>query len=144
MKRPTTTGGRPIPVLIRLTTNCLPGNLDRATAVPAEIPTTMLISVASPDTLMDRSVIPRTSLSSVKTRKNAFLIPSTIRSIRLPYLPRESSFLPASGKKRGDPYLSTPNVPMIFWTSAETTKSEKALAPSVFTFGHLAGFTWMT
>jgi len=33
---------------------------------------------------------------------------------------------------------------MIPWVSTETMKSEKAFAPSAFTFGHLAGFTWMT
>ncbi len=54
------------------------------------------------------------------------------------------SFFPASGKKSGDPYLSTPKVAMILWTSLLTMKSENAFAPSAFTFGHLAGFTWMT
>ena len=54
------------------------------------------------------------------------------------------SGLPASGKKSGPPYFSTPKVLMIPWVSAETMKSEKAFAPSAFTFGHLAGFTWIT
>ena len=37
-KRPTTTGGRPIPVLIRLTTILLPGNLVSATRGPDGYP----------------------------------------------------------------------------------------------------------
>jgi len=60
------------------------------------------------------------------------------------YFPNSSSFLPASGKKRGDPNLSTPNVLMIPCVSFETMKSAKAFPPGTLTLGHLAGFTSMT
>jgi hypothetical protein len=49
-KRPTTTGGSAMPVLMMLTTNLLPENLERATVVPKEIPINKLIRVAVPET----------------------------------------------------------------------------------------------
>jgi len=60
------------------------------------------------------------------------------------YFPSSSSFLSASGKKRGDPNLSTPKVLMIPCVSFETMKSAKAFPPGTLTLGHLAGFTSMT
>jgi hypothetical protein len=80
-KRPTTTGGRAIPVLIKLTTIFFPVNLERATATPTDIPKKRLIRVAIPDTSSDRRVIPMTSGSRVINNQKAFLIPSRIRSI---------------------------------------------------------------
>ena len=103
--RPTTTGGSAMPVLIRLTTILLPGNRVSATEAPTVIPMMRLINVAVPDTLIDKNVIPSTSVSRLTRSQNAFLLHSRMRSI---YFPRSSTFLPASGKKRGDPYLSTP------------------------------------
>jgi hypothetical protein len=79
-KRPTTTGGSPMPVLMRLTVNRLPGNLESAMVVPMEIPMNRLISVAVPDTWSERRVIPITSGSKVIKRKKAFLRPSRMRS----------------------------------------------------------------
>jgi hypothetical protein len=80
-KRPTTTGGRPMPVLIRLTTILFPINLERATATPTDIPIKRLTRVAIPETSSDRRVIPMTSGSRVMRSQKAFLIPSKIRSI---------------------------------------------------------------
>src|SRR4030042_3917169 len=60
------------------------------------------------------------------------------------HLPSSSSFLPASGKKRGDPNLSTPKVLMISWVPFETIKSANAFPPAAFTLGHLAGLISMT
>ncbi len=51
------------------------------------------------------------------------------------YFPSSSSFFPASGKKRGDPNLSTPKVLMMSWVSFETMNSEKAFAPSGIDLG---------
>src|SRR6185369_6411306 len=58
--------------------------------------------------------------------------------------PSDSGFFPASGKKSGLPNLSTPNPAMSSWAFFDTMKSAKALAPAVFTLGHLAGFTSIT
>jgi hypothetical protein len=80
-KSPTTTGGKAIPVLIRLTTIFFPVNLERATATPVDIPNKRLIRVAVPETCSDRRVIPITSGSKVIRSQNAFLIPSKMRSI---------------------------------------------------------------
>ena len=140
-KRPTTTGGSPMPVLIMLTTICRPGNRVRATAVPDEMPRKRLTRVAVPETLSDSRVIPRTSGSRETIRAIAFRMPSKISSI---YFPSSSTFFPASGKNRGAPYFSTPKVLMIFWVAGSTMKLAKALAPAALTFGHLAWLTSMT
>ena len=47
-------------------------------------------------------------------------------------------------RKRGEPYLSTPKVLMIFCVALDTMKSANAVAPAAFTLGHLAGFTSIT
>jgi hypothetical protein len=80
-KRPTTTGGRPMPVLMRLTANFFPGNLESATAVPTEIPINKLMNVAVPETPRDRRVILITSGSKVIRSQKAFFIPSMMSSI---------------------------------------------------------------
>jgi hypothetical protein len=82
-KRPTTTGGSAMPVLMRLTTILLPGNFERATVVPIDIPMNKLIRVADPDTWRERKVMLITSGSKVIRSQNAFLMPSKIRSIYL-------------------------------------------------------------
>lgn len=61
------------------------------------------------------------------------------------YSPRDSGFLPASGKKSGAPNFSTPKVRMISWVFFATMKSAKALPPSALTLGHLtvlSSITW--
>ncbi len=140
-KRPTTTGGSPIPVLTTLTTNFLPGNRVSATIIPVETPNPTEMSVAIPDTLRDSQVMPRTSGSSAHSSLIAVMSPSRMRSI---YSPSDLGSLPASGKNRGAPYLLTPKVFMVFWVFLDTMKPEKAFAPEAFTLGHLAGLTWMT
>jgi hypothetical protein len=70
-KSPTTTGGRAIPVLMRLTTNLRPGNCVRATTVPTDIPKNRLMNVAVPETFRENQVIPRTSGSKVTSRMKA-------------------------------------------------------------------------
>jgi hypothetical protein len=80
-KRPTTTGGRAMPVLIILTTILLPGNLERATVAPIDIPMNKLTKVADPDTWRDRKVMLITSGSKVTKSQKAFLMPSKIKSI---------------------------------------------------------------
>jgi hypothetical protein len=84
-KRPTTTGGRAIPVFMMLTRILLPGNLERAMATPTDTPSTRLIKVAVTDTFNDRKVIPITSESNVNRRMKAFFIPSKMRSICAAY-----------------------------------------------------------
>jgi len=140
-KSPTTTGGRPIPVLMRLTTIRRPGNCVRATTVPTDIPRKRLISVAVPETFSENQVTPRTSRSNVKSRMKACRMPSRMMSI---YSPSASSFLPASGKNSGEPYLSTPKVLMMSCVSLDTMKSAKALPPGKLALGHFLGFTSMT
>ena len=54
---------------------------------------------------------------------------SKFDTLRL-YFPNASSFFPASGKKSGDPNLSTPKVLMMSWVSLATMKSAKAFAPA--------------
>jgi len=85
-KRPTTTGGRPMPVFSSAMTSRLPGNSFRATATATVRPMARLIRVATPETCRDSQVIRRTSGSSVSSSSSAFRRPSQIRSIptRLP------------------------------------------------------------
>ena len=64
-KRPTTTGGNPMPVLIMLITSLFPGKLFNATAVPTETPKNRLMKVAVPDIFRDSHVIPITSGSKL-------------------------------------------------------------------------------
>jgi hypothetical protein len=61
----------------------LPGNFERATVVPIDIPINKLMRVAAPETSSDRRVIPMTSGSKVIKSQNAFLMPSRIRSMYL-------------------------------------------------------------
>jgi hypothetical protein len=70
-----------MPVLMRLTTILLPGNLERATVVPIDIPINKLMRVADPDTWRDRKVMLITSGSKVIKSQKAFLMPSRMRSI---------------------------------------------------------------
>ena len=70
-KRPTTTGGRPMPVFIRAMTTRLPGNSLRATDTAKPRPSTTLMRVARPDTLRDSSVMPRTSGSRASSSASA-------------------------------------------------------------------------
>jgi hypothetical protein len=72
---PTTTGGKPIPVLIKLMTSLLPQKLVKATAVPMETPMNRLMNVAVPDTFKDSHVIPNTSGSKLTINSKAFIIP---------------------------------------------------------------------
>ena len=74
----------------------------------------------------------------------AFAEAASRRQVLRIYFPSSSSFLPASGKKSGDPNLSTPKLLMISCVSFETMKSAKAFPPGALTFGHLAGSTSMT
>jgi len=97
-KRPTTTGGRPMPVLIRLTTILFPINLERATATPTDIPIKRLTRVAIPETSSDRRVIPMTSGSRVMRSQKAFLIPSKIRSISKPQISNTKNLLSPGGR----------------------------------------------
>ena len=60
-KRPTTTGGNPMPVLIMLMTSLFPGKLFNATTVPTETPKNRLMNVAVPDIFRDSHVTPSTS-----------------------------------------------------------------------------------
>ena len=148
-KSPTTTGGSAIPVLMRLTTRCLPGNCVNATTVPMDIPIKRLINVAVPETFRENQVIPMTSGSRLKSRMKACRIPSRMISIYAfrfsnGYRPRSSTFFPASGKKSGEPYLSTPKVFITAWASLETMKSAKAFPPAKLALGHFLGLTSMT
>src|SRR5664279_2169238 len=82
-KRPTTTGGRPMPVFMSAMTRRLPGNSLRATATATPSPSTTLRRVAIPDTFRESRVIPRTSGSSVSSSSSAFRRPSQIKSTAL-------------------------------------------------------------
>src|SRR5664279_3381354 len=88
-KRPTTTGGRPMPVFMSAMTRRLPGNSLRATATARPSPSTTLRRVAIPDTFRESRVIPRTSGSSVSSSSSAFRRPSQIRSTLLGFEERE-------------------------------------------------------
>ena len=55
MKRPTTTGGNPMPVFTTLMMKARPGNRARASAVPHGTPTTSESSVAPPEIWSDRA-----------------------------------------------------------------------------------------
>jgi hypothetical protein len=72
-----------MPVLMRLTTILLPGNFERATVVPIDIPMNKLMRVADPDTWRERKVMLITSGSKVINNQKAFLRPSNIRSMYL-------------------------------------------------------------
>ena len=80
-KSPTTTGGRPIPVLTALTTRPRPGKRDSASAAPAGIPINSEISVALADTWSERRRIAHTSPSPPNSSASAWRTPSTSRSI---------------------------------------------------------------
>src|SRR5262245_46375907 len=80
-KSPTTTGGRPIPVLIKLTTSERPGNRVMAIKIPSGIPTSRDSPVAVPETSSEKSVMPSTSASPLKTSRKACLIPYQTSSI---------------------------------------------------------------
>src|SRR5262250_3327347 len=75
MKRPTTTGGKPIPVLIKAATTERPGNLDRASAIPSGIPSTSETNVEQPEICRDNQVTVQTSVSKLKTRSKALTMP---------------------------------------------------------------------
>jgi hypothetical protein len=68
---------------MRLTTILLPGNFERATVVPIDIPMNKLIRVADPDTWRERKVMFITSGSKVINNQKAFLRPSKISSMYL-------------------------------------------------------------
>ncbi len=74
-----------MPVLMRLTTSLRPGKRVSATTVPSDMPMKRLMKVASPETLSESHVIPSTSGSNVIKSQSAFLIPSRISSMALPY-----------------------------------------------------------
>src|SRR5215831_11316879 len=77
---PTTTGGRPIPVLIRLMARRCPGKRLRASAVPLGIPRSSEIAVAVMETRSDSQVMPTISWSAVMSNHTACLMPAQIRS----------------------------------------------------------------
>jgi hypothetical protein len=61
--RPTTTGGRAIPVLMRLRINLRPRNWLNASQVPNGKPIKRLTPVAKSDTCKERTVISKTSVN---------------------------------------------------------------------------------
>src|SRR5262245_10730455 len=77
---PTTTGGRPIPVLIKATAVLRPGNLMSASAMPKGTPSKSEMKVALPEILSESQVIAHTSASKLKTSWNALAIPCQISS----------------------------------------------------------------
>src|SRR5262245_45927300 len=77
---PTTTGGRPIPVLIKATAVLRPGNLMSASAMPKGTPSKSEMKVALPEILSESQVIAHTSASKLKTSSNALAIPCQITS----------------------------------------------------------------
>jgi hypothetical protein len=59
---PTTTGGSPIPVLIKATATSRPRNLISASPMPKGTPSKSEISVAPPEILSESQVISQTSV----------------------------------------------------------------------------------
>src|SRR5437870_5631157 len=78
---PTTTGGSPIPVLIKATVVLRPRNRFSASAMPKGIPSKSEIKVALPEILRESQVISHTSASKPKTNSIALTIPCQINSI---------------------------------------------------------------
>src|SRR5574337_1196872 len=108
MKRPTTTGGSPIPVLIRLTTRLRPGKRASAIKVPSGIPTSSESPVARPDTWSESRVIPRISESPVAMSRTACVTPCQISST----LSSPSRLgLPRVGEEKGLAVLLDPERP---------------------------------
>src|SRR4030095_10213844 len=77
---PTTTGGSPIPVLIKATVVLRPGNLMSASAIPNGTPSKSEMKVALPEILSDSQVISQISASRPKTSSTALTIPCQISS----------------------------------------------------------------
>src|SRR4029453_13962359 len=77
---PTTTGGRPIPVLIKATVVLPPRNRMSASAIPKGTPSKSEIKVALPEILSDSQVISQISASRPKTSSTALTIPCQISS----------------------------------------------------------------
>ena len=78
---PATTGGRPMPILIRARRSRLPGNLASPSSIPAGMPINVLISTAVMETLRVRSVISRISRSPERIISIAFFNPSSKSSM---------------------------------------------------------------
>src|SRR4030095_11237003 len=81
MNNPTTTGGSPIPVLIKATVVLRPRNRMSANALPKGKPSKSEIKVALPEILSDSQVISQISASRLKTSSIALTIPCQISSI---------------------------------------------------------------
>ncbi len=167
MKRPTTTGGSPIPVFTSAMTSRRPGKRASASKVPSGMPIRSERTVAVPDSRSDSHVIPRTSGSPRPISSAARTTPSQIsatrvasrsrdgsvapsprgrqrRARRARYPPTSSSRWPAIGTNSGCPYLSTPKVLMTACTAGDSMKSAKAFPAAALTRGPLAGLTSMT
>src|SRR3989338_6177300 len=80
-KRPTTTGGRPIPVLISATVIERPGNCVSARKIPIGMPNRRDSSVALPEILSESHVMAQISGSPVKRSQNACPMPSQMSSM---------------------------------------------------------------
>jgi hypothetical protein len=78
--KPTTTGGKPIPKLARLTRKLRPGNLLKAKMHPRGTPIMTLIKVAIPDTLRVNQQTSKTSGSKLTRISKALTRPSHISS----------------------------------------------------------------
>ena len=78
MKRPTTTGGSPIPVLTRAITSRRPGKRTSARSVPSGMPTMSESKVAVAESLSESQVIPSTSGSPLHISPAARTSPSQI------------------------------------------------------------------
>src|SRR5918995_1960097 len=81
INKPTTTGGRPMPVLIKATVAPRPGNLASARAIPRGIPIKSEMKVAEPEIWSERQVMDHTSPSSPKTNSAALRTPCQISSM---------------------------------------------------------------
>src|SRR5262249_49277453 len=103
-KRPTTTGGSPMPVLMKLTTSARAGNRVRAISVPSGIPMASARPVDVAAIWNDSQVIARTSRSIPRRRRNARCIPSQMSSM-LRSTPDLLFGLPGDGHEESLPVL---------------------------------------
>ncbi len=131
---PTTTGGRPIPVLAAASSTRRPANRPRARAVPKGTPSSSATAVAVSDTRSVSAVIDQVSSSPVSSSRTASDSPSSSTSTAHPHacaqVPRPASSLPASGMNSGCPNSACPKLPICCCAGGAVIQSANASAPS--------------
>ena len=140
---PTTTGGRPIPVLAAASSTRRPANRPRARAVPKGTPSSSATAVAVSDTRSVSAVIDQVSSSPVSSSRTASNSPSSSTSTAPPpaQVPRPASSVtdpattrsdqvPASGVNSGCPNSACPKLPICCCAGGAVIQSANASAPS--------------